>query len=41
MPILFAGMVAPPNMGKEYGLEFEKVYSELAEVNKLFFIPFF
>ena len=25
VPILFAGMVAPPNMGKEYGLEFEKV----------------
>ena len=41
VPILFAGMVAPPNMGKEYGLEFEKVYLELAEVNKVIFYPFF
>ena len=40
-PILFAGMIAPPNMGKEYGLEFEKVYLELAEVNKVIFYPFF
>ena len=41
VPILLAGMVAPPNMGKEYGLEFEKVYLELAEVNNVIFYPFF
>jgi len=41
MPILFAGMVAPPNMGKEYGVEFEKVYLELAETNEVIFYPFF
>ncbi|MBB44852.1 MAG: arylesterase [Rhodospirillaceae bacterium] len=41
MPILFAGMIAPPNMGKEYGLEFEKVYLELAETNEVTFYPFF
>ena len=41
MPILFAGMVAPPNMGKEYGLEFERVYLELAETNDVIFYPFF
>ena len=41
MPILFAGMVAPPNMGKEYGIEFQKVYLELAETNEVIFYPFF
>ena len=41
MPILFAGMIAPPNMGKEYGLEFERVYLELAETNDVIFYPFF
>ena len=40
-PILFAGMIAPPNMGKEYGLEFEKVYLELAEANEVIFYRFF
>ena len=41
VPILFAGMIAPPNMGKEYGLEFEKVYLELAEANEVIFYRFF
>ena len=41
VPILFVGMVAPPNMGKEYGLEFEKAYLELAEANEVIFYPFF
>ena len=41
VPILLAGMVAPPNMGKEYGLEFEKVYLELAEANEVIFYRFF
>ena len=40
-PILFAGMIAPPNMGKEYGFEFEKVYLELAEANEVIFYRFF
>jgi len=40
-PILFAGMIAPPNMGKEYGLEFERVYLELAEANEVIFYRFF
>ena len=40
-PILFVGMIAPPNMGKEYGLEFEKVYLELAEANEVIFYRFF
>jgi len=41
VPILFAGMIAPPNMGKEYGLEFERVYLELAEANEVIFYRFF
>ena len=41
VPVLFAGMVAPPNMGREYGLEFEKAYLELAEANEVIFYPFF
>lgn len=38
--IILAGMEMPPNMGKEYTTEFRQMYAELAEKNKLVFIPF-
>jgi len=38
--IVLAGMMVPPNMGKEYTDEFKKIYPELAEKNKATLIPF-
>ena len=38
--IVLAGMEIPPNMGPEYTSEFRKMFSELAEENKLKLIPF-
>jgi acyl-CoA thioesterase-1 len=35
-----AGMMVPPNMGKEYTEEFKKIYPELASKNKATLIPF-
>ncbi|MBH66765.1 MAG: arylesterase [Rhodospirillaceae bacterium] len=40
-PVLFAGMLAPPNLGKEYGKEFNAVFSELASEYDVIFYPFF
>lgn len=39
--VLLAGMLAPPNMGKEYGAEFNRIFSDLAATHKLVFYPFF
>ena len=39
--VLLAGMMAPPNMGKEYGAEFNEIYPELAAEYQLAFYPFF
>lgn len=38
--IILAGMQAPRNMGKGYGVEFGKMYGELAQENKILLIPF-
>ncbi len=31
IPVLVAGMLAPPNLGNDYGVEFNAIYPELAE----------
>jgi acyl-CoA thioesterase-1 len=38
--IVLAGMMVPPNMGKEYTEDFKRVYPELASKNKATLIPF-
>ncbi|TVZ28291.1 acyl-CoA thioesterase-1 [Gillisia sp. Hel_I_86] len=38
--IVLAGMQLPPNMGQDYTSEFKAVFTDLAEKNKLAFIPF-
>ncbi len=38
--IVMAGMMVPPNMGKEYTEAFKRVYPELATKNKATLIPF-
>lgn len=38
--IVLAGMMVPPNMGKQYTNEFRNIYSELAKKNKATLIPF-
>jgi acyl-CoA thioesterase-1 len=40
VPVIFAGMEAPPNYGAEYTREFRKVYSDLADEHDVRFIPF-
>lgn len=39
-PIVLAGMLAMPNLGPEYGREFEAIYPRLAEENDVALIPF-
>jgi acyl-CoA thioesterase I len=39
--VLLAGMRAAPNLGVEYGREFETIFSELAAKNDLLVYPFF
>jgi acyl-CoA thioesterase-1 len=41
IPTLFAGMQAPPNLGKDYAAEFEAVFSTLADRHDVVFYPFF
>ncbi len=41
LPILLAGMYAPPNLGKEYAARFNPIYPELAEKYDLILYPFF
>ncbi len=38
--IVLAGMMVPPNMGKQYTDEFKSIYPELAKNNKATLIPF-
>ena len=38
--IVLAGMLAPPNLGREYAEQFARIYVELAEENDLVLIPF-
>lgn len=39
--VLLVGMLAPPNMGKEYGDEFSSIFTDLAEKYELPLYPFF
>ena len=39
--ILIAGMRAAPNLGTEYGREFEAIYTDLAAAHDLLLYPFF
>lgn len=41
IPVLFAGMLAPPNMGKEYGADFSKVFEDLSAEYDVIYYPFF
>jgi acyl-CoA thioesterase-1 len=41
IPVLLAGMLAPPNLGREYGAEFKAVFPRLAERYGVQFYPFF
>jgi len=41
MAVLLAGMRAAPNLGPDYGRDFEAIYSELAARNDVLFYPFF
>jgi acyl-CoA thioesterase-1 len=38
--IILAGMQIPPNLGKDYTTQFEKIYPELASKNKVTLLPF-
>ncbi len=40
LPIL-AGMLAPPNLGKDYGLEFNSIFPRMATKHNVLFYPFF
>ena len=41
IPVLFAGMYAPPNMGPDYAKPFNALYPELAAKHGVLFYPFF
>ena len=41
IPVLFAGMLAPPNLGREYSSKFNKTYQDLAQEFDVVFYPFF
>ena len=41
LPVLLAGMVAPPNMGQAYGEAFNPIYADLAETHDTILYPFF
>ncbi|MFL1462722.1 arylesterase [Roseococcus sp. DSY-14] len=41
IPVLLAGMFAPPNLGADYGRAFHAVFTEAAAKRNLLFMPFF
>ena len=41
IPVLLAGMLAPPNMGGDYAAKFNPIYQRLADKYKLTLYPFF
>ncbi|MGB3808673.1 MAG: arylesterase [Parvibaculum sp.] len=41
IPVLLAGMLAPPNMGADYGKAFDAIYPQLAAKYGAVFYPFF
>jgi acyl-CoA thioesterase-1 len=40
IPVLLAGMEAPPNYGEQYAAVFRQVYQDLARKNNIAFVPF-
>jgi len=40
VPVLLLGMQAPPNLGSEYGVDFDAVFSRLAARHGVAFYPF-
>jgi acyl-CoA thioesterase-1 len=40
LKIIVAGMKMPPNLGADYSEEFEKIFPELAQINKAALVPF-
>lgn len=41
IPVLLAGMLAPPNLGADYGEAFRGSYQRLARAHQVIFYPFF
>ena len=41
LPVLLAGMLAPPNLGEDYGRRFNALYPRLADRHKVALYPFF
>jgi acyl-CoA thioesterase-1 len=41
IPVLLAGMRAPPNMGADYARDFDAIYPDLAAAHDVVFYPFF
>ena len=41
MTVLLAGMMAPPNMGPDYGAQFNAIYEKLAKAHDVPLYPFF
>jgi acyl-CoA thioesterase I len=41
VPVLFAGILAPPNLGPDYGKAFNGLFPELAKKHGVLFYPFF
>ncbi len=41
LPVILAGMMAPPNLGRDYSEAFNAVYPRLAAEFDVFFYPFF
>ena len=41
VPVLLTGMMAPPNLGREYGEAFNAVFPALADQYDVFYYPFF
>lgn len=41
IPVLLTGMLAPPNMGREYGKAFKAMFEDLAARYDVVFYPFF
>ncbi len=41
VPVLLAGMLAPPNLGKDYGARFNPIYPALAAAHGVILYPFF
>ncbi len=41
LPVLVAGIYAPPNLGKEYGAEFNRIFPDLAAEYNALLYPFF